>query len=60
MFHCIVQYVKPPAKIGTPGSAGMLATARTPSTAGKPTAGPLATAISKGTAEMLATPGTQQ
>jgi len=26
--------VKPPAKIGTPGSSQMLATARTPSTAG--------------------------
>jgi hypothetical protein len=48
MYHCTVQYVKPPAKRGTPGSAGMLATARTPSTAGKPTtAGPLATAVQK-------------
>ncbi len=58
MSHCTVQ---PPAKIGMPGSAGMLATARTPSTAGKQiTAGPPAKTSSKGTAEMLATPGSQQ
>jgi hypothetical protein len=59
MSHCAVQYVKPPAKIGTPGSAEMLATETAPSTAGKPiTAGLPATASSKGTAETLATPGT--
>ncbi len=46
MSHCTVQYVKPPAKIGMPGLAGMLATAR-----------PAATASSKGTLETLATPG---
>jgi hypothetical protein len=48
---------KPPAKLGTPGSEGKLATARTHSTAGKPvTAGPPATACSKGTAETPTTP----
>jgi hypothetical protein len=53
-------FVKPPARIGTPGSAGMLATARTPSTAGKPPIAerPPATASLKGTEETLATPGT--
>ena len=52
-----IQYVKPTAKIGAPGSAGMLAASRTPSTAGKPiTAGPPATASSKGTSETLVTP----
>ncbi len=57
---CLVLYVKPPARIGTPGSAEMLATARTPSTAGKPPIAerPPATASLKGTAETLATPGT--
>jgi hypothetical protein len=30
MSHSTIQYVKPTAKIGTPGSAGTLATARTP------------------------------
>jgi hypothetical protein len=41
---------KPPAKIGTQGTAGMLSTARTHSTAGKPvTAGPPATACLKET-----------
>jgi hypothetical protein len=50
-------FKKPPAKIGTPGSAGKLATARIHSTAGKPaTAGPPATACSKGTAETPTTP----
>jgi hypothetical protein len=45
MSHSTIQYVKPPAKIGTPGSARTLATARTAPTAGKPvTAGPPATA----------------
>jgi hypothetical protein len=62
MSHCTLQfstYVKPRAKIWTPGSAVMLPTARTPLTAGKPiTAGPPARASSKGTSEMLATPGT--
>jgi len=52
MSHCTVQNVKPPAKIGMPGSAGMLATARMPSKTGLP-----ATASSKGTSETLATPG---
>jgi hypothetical protein len=48
---------KPPAKIGTQGTAGMLATARTHSTAGKPvTAGPPAKACSKETAETPTTP----
>jgi hypothetical protein len=57
MYHCTILYVKPPVKIG---SAGMLAAARTPSTAGKPiTAGPPATASSKGTSEMLVTPAVQ-
>jgi hypothetical protein len=57
MSHSTIQYVKPPVKIGTPGSAGMLATARTHSTAGKPAiAGPPATACSTGTAEMPTTP----
>ncbi len=51
MFHCTVQYVKPSSKIGTPGLAKMLATAKMPSTAG-----PQATASSKGTEETLATP----
>ncbi len=63
MSHSTIQYVKPPAKIWTPGSAGMLATARAPLTAGKPltagppatagpaTAGPSTTACLKGTAE---------
>jgi hypothetical protein len=32
MSHSTIQYVKPPAKIGTPGSAGILATAETPPT----------------------------
>jgi hypothetical protein len=36
MSHCTVKYVKTPAKIRTPGSAGTLAAARTPKTAGKP------------------------
>ncbi len=58
-----IQYVNSPAKLGTPGSTGMLATARTLSTAGKPvTARPPATACSKGTVETpttpLVTPGT--
>jgi hypothetical protein len=45
-------------KIGTPGSAGMLATAIMPSTAGKPiTAGPPATASWKETSETIASPG---
>jgi hypothetical protein len=40
-----MSHVKPPAKIGTPGCARMLATARRPSTEGKPiTGGPPATA----------------
>jgi hypothetical protein len=57
MSPCTVQFVKPPAKIGTPGSAGMLAAARTPSTAEKPiTAESPATAGLKGTAETLVTP----
>jgi hypothetical protein len=57
MSHSTIQYVKPPVKIGTPGSAGMLATAKTPTTVEKPvTAGPPATAYSKGTAEMPTTP----
>jgi hypothetical protein len=48
MSHSKIQYVKPPAKIGTPGFAGTLETARTPSTAGKPiTARPPATACQK-------------
>ncbi len=34
MSHCTVQYEKTPAKIGTPGSADMLATGKTPATAG--------------------------
>jgi hypothetical protein len=47
-----VQYVKPPAKIGTQGSAEILATARTASTTEKPkTAGTSATATLKGTTE---------
>ncbi len=29
MYHCTVNYAKTPAKIGTPGSTRMLATART-------------------------------
>ncbi len=59
MSPCTVQFVKPPANIGTPGSAGMLAAARTPSTVEKPiTAGSPATAGLKGTAETLVTPGT--
>jgi hypothetical protein len=33
MSHSTIQYVKTPAKIGTPELAGTLATARTPSTA---------------------------
>jgi hypothetical protein len=57
MSHSTIQYVKPSAIIGTPGSAGMLATTRAPSTAGKPvTAGPPATACSKETAETPTTP----
>jgi hypothetical protein len=60
MSHSTIQYVTPPAKIGTPGSAGVLATARMPSTAGtagkSATAGPPATACSKGTAETPTTP----
>ncbi len=45
-------------KIGTPGSAGMLATAIIPSTAGKPiTAGPPATASWKETSETIASQG---
>jgi hypothetical protein len=49
----------PPAKIGTPGSAGALATARMLSTAGKPVLA--ATACSKGTATTpWVTPGNQQ
>ncbi len=40
--------MKPPAKIGTPGSAEMLATARTPSTAGM-----LAKTVKVATAFML-------
>ncbi len=45
-------------KIGTPGSAGMLATEIMPSTAGKPiTAGPPATASWKETSESIASPG---
>jgi hypothetical protein len=56
MSYSTIQYVKPPTKIETLGSSGMLATARTPSIAGKPvTAGLPATACSIGTAE---TPGT--
>jgi hypothetical protein len=48
MSHSTSQYVKLPAIIGTPGSAGRLATARTLSTAGKAiTAGPPATAFRK-------------
>jgi hypothetical protein len=53
MSHYTVQYIRSPAKIGMPGSAGMLSTARTPTKAGPP-----ATASLKGKAEMLATPGT--
>ena len=57
MSYSTIQYVKPPTKIETLGSSGMLATARTPSIAGKPViAGPPATACLKGTAEMLTTP----
>jgi hypothetical protein len=57
MSHSTIQYVKPPAKIGTPELAKTLATARMLSTAGKPlTAGPPATAYLKGTAETLTTP----
>ncbi len=58
MYHCTVQFEKPPAKIGTPGSAGMLATGKNAIKSRKAnptTAGPPATASSKGTAEMLAT-----
>ncbi len=63
MSHCTIQYVLPPAKIWIPGLAGTLATARMPSTVGKPvTAGPPATACLKGTTETpttpLVTPGT--
>ena len=57
MSHSTIQYVKPPAKIGTPELAKTLATARMLSTAGKPlTAGPPATAYLKGTAGTLTTP----
>jgi hypothetical protein len=57
MSRSTIQFVKPPAKIGTPGSSETLATEKTPSTAGKPvTAGLPATSCSKGTAEMPTTP----
>jgi hypothetical protein len=50
IVHCTVQYVKTTAKIGTPGSAGMLATASTPATTRMP--------VIAGTKETTETPTT--
>jgi hypothetical protein len=60
MSHSTIQHVKQPAKVGTPGSAGAVATT-TPSTAGKPVrAETPATTCSKGRAVTPTTPLVKQ